>query len=580
MSNSNENDNNSSGSSKESTGIFFMETKNENSENEIELNSKREKNTNIHSNNEEQDGFNENDDQNGDNKRQRPTNSNTNNVPVLGISPPNFVSFEEIMKTANDMGRMALVNEIVLNKDFKLEKKDDENALEKAVRINMQKAFWDILSEQLNESPPNYRQAISLLCEIKETLLMFLMPQHTQLKNEINEILDIDLITQQADNGIFEFQRFAQYVLSVCSRLCCPARDEMIRKLTQTVELIPLLKGIFELLETMRIDFANFYIQHFRPHIQLASVEYEREKFKKLLQASQKYNIDVLEFTSIWLKRNYQTLDLSQETELKIIFNKILISSYIDLLRCVSSSFNCYKIEENLTDNENNKKEPIEDDYPESLLLIRAKIDAIREKVFKVTLISSIFVVTFAAIGEPLQSIQEFRLELKKQLNIIISSAVEKPLHLLYSKQCELKSIMDNAALQVNKSIEDALKKYHVGPNGEPKPFDGKKLESLKFQINELALPTNRIRSVMERRILEFIERAISSSTAVPIQVPSGLSNFSTELAQMAGEFTRLVAYNRAVYSPYYTKIIAEVASPTHYISPNDLKEMEKALYN
>lgn len=246
MSNSNENDNNSSGSSKESTGIFFMETKNENSENEIELNSKREKNTNIHSNNEEQDGFNENDDQNGDNKRQRPTNSNTNNVPVLGISPPNFVSFEEIMKTANDMGRMALVNEIVLNKDFKLEKKDDENALEKAVRINMQKAFWDILSEQLNESPPNYRQAISLLCEIKETLLMFLMPQHTQLKNEINEILDIDLITQQADNGIFEFQRFAQYVLSVCSRLCCPARDEMIRKLTQTVELIPLLK--YELL--------------------------------------------------------------------------------------------------------------------------------------------------------------------------------------------------------------------------------------------------------------------------------------------------------------------------------------------
>lgn len=177
---------------------------------------------------------------NQDNKKQRPTHSN--NVPVLGISPPNFVSFEEIMKTANDMGRLALVNEIVLNSDFKLEKKDETNPLEKSVRENMQKAFWDILSEQLAESPPNYKQAISLIQEIKETLLLLLLPQHTQLKNEINEILDLELIKQQAENGIFEFQRYGQYVLSVCSRLCCPARDEMIRKLTQTSDTILLSK--------------------------------------------------------------------------------------------------------------------------------------------------------------------------------------------------------------------------------------------------------------------------------------------------------------------------------------------------
>ena len=41
------------------------------------------------------------------------------------------------------------------------------------------------------------------------------------------------------------------------------------------------------MLTTMRMDFANFYIQQFRPHIQLSSVEYEREKFKTLLETSQ-----------------------------------------------------------------------------------------------------------------------------------------------------------------------------------------------------------------------------------------------------------------------------------------------------
>ncbi|OTF80940.1 T-complex protein 11-like protein 1-like protein, partial [Euroglyphus maynei] len=66
------------------------------------------------------------------------------------------------------------------------------------------------------------------------------MPQHQQLKMEIEEILDMDLIRQQVENGIFDFQRYSQYILSVCSRLCCPIRDEMIRQLTEIKEMIPL----------------------------------------------------------------------------------------------------------------------------------------------------------------------------------------------------------------------------------------------------------------------------------------------------------------------------------------------------
>ena len=106
----------------------------------------------------------------------------------------------------------------------------------------MHKAFWDILESQLNESPTNYKQAMSLLKEIKENLLSLLLPQHTRLQQEIQEILDLDLILQQADNGILDFQRYAQYVLSVCARLCAPVRDERIRELTQTDDVVPLFR--------------------------------------------------------------------------------------------------------------------------------------------------------------------------------------------------------------------------------------------------------------------------------------------------------------------------------------------------
>ncbi|XP_017489881.1 PREDICTED: T-complex protein 11-like protein 1 [Rhagoletis zephyria] len=509
----------SSNETKEGSDIFYMETKADSETIKETLNPKRENGfTNDSPNKADRPGNQQPAEQqgSGENKRQRPTFNGA--LPALGISPPNFVSFEEIMKTANDMSRISLVNEIVFNKDFKIEKKEDESPLEKAVRENMHKAFWDILSKQLNESPPNYKQAISLLGEIKDTLLLFLMPQHVQLKNEINEILDLELINQQAENGIFESQRYAQYVLS------------------------------------------------------LSSVEYEREKFKTLLETSQKYQIDVLEYTSQWLKRNYEALDLSQETNLKNLFNKILTASYIELLKCISPSLSCYCV------NEESEKKP-DDDYPETLLLIRNRIDAIRENVFKMTLISSVFVVTFAAIGEPLQSIKEFRMELKRQLDAIISPNEEKSVRLQYSKPEGLKSILTNVALQVIKSIEEALTQYQVGETRAPL-LDEKKLESLKYQINELATPNSRIRSVMERRILEFIERVISSSTAEPVQVPSGLSSFASELTQVSGEFSRLVAYNRAVYSPNYTKIIRDIASEKHFITDNDVKEIEKTFYD
>lgn len=84
----------------------------------------------------------------------------------------------------------------------------------------MHRVFWDVLQSQLDENPPNFSQALSLLGEIKENLLSLLLPQHTRLRQEIEEILDLELIEQKAENGILEFERYAQYVLSVCSRLC------------------------------------------------------------------------------------------------------------------------------------------------------------------------------------------------------------------------------------------------------------------------------------------------------------------------------------------------------------------------
>ena len=71
----------------------------------------------------------------------------------------------------------------------------------------MHKAFWDILSEQLNSNPIVYDQSFTLLHEVKENLIEITLPHHTKLREEINDKLDVDLIKQQAVNETLDFER-------------------------------------------------------------------------------------------------------------------------------------------------------------------------------------------------------------------------------------------------------------------------------------------------------------------------------------------------------------------------------------
>lgn len=160
----------------------------------------------------------------------------------VAASPPRYVALEEAIKAANCASNMYLAHEIAVEESFQLEKARERSALHKQFEDVMRQAFWDILQSQLEETPPKYKQALTLLAEIKGDLLSLLLPQHTKLKQEIDEILDIELIRQQAENGALDFQRYAQYILSVMARLCAPVRDEKIRELTQTSDVINLFR--------------------------------------------------------------------------------------------------------------------------------------------------------------------------------------------------------------------------------------------------------------------------------------------------------------------------------------------------
>ena len=232
---------------------------------------------------------------------------------------------------------------------------------------------------------------------------------------------------------------------------------------------------------------------------------------------------DPLLYTRKWLQRNASTIDLSGESSEKAVINKVLSASYIELLVWDDS---------------------LQDLMPETLLMDQNRFLSFRDKVTVFTLIGSIILITFATVGPSIQSLSEFKQSMKQHLVLILGDS-----------QGDESERLESAALQVTKEVRKCLETH-----GLP-PLDESKKNSLESQIQGLKDRDSRVRVVLRRRVLEFIEGVCQSQSASPVQIPSGLSVLQEELLSITGQFMRLVNHNRSVFGEYYVEIIREITS-------------------
>lgn len=255
--------------------------------------------------------------------------------------------------------------------------------------------------------------------------------------------------------------------------------------------------------------------------------------------------VDGLEYTKTWLKRNYQALDLSIETNTQNIINKVLISSYLELLLWDKSC---------------------QEEYPETLLIDVSRFEQLKEQVQKLTIAGSILLITNATVGTAIHGLQEFRDTLRSHILCLLEDIkIEQD-----NQEENMKNFLSNASTQVIDEVKKSLDK-----RGFP-PLDQSKESSLETQIADIASANNRVRKVVQRRIIEFVEGILSSPTAAPMQIPQGLSALQNELSSLAGQFIRLVAHNRAVFSDYYADIITKLL-PDTFVASNGVASQVKS---
>ncbi|XP_023672609.1 T-complex protein 11-like protein 1 [Paramormyrops kingsleyae] len=448
-------------------------------------------------------------------------------------SPPRFVSVEELMETAKGVTNLALAHEIVVNGSFQVKPTQPaEGSLQKRVKDIMHRAFWDCLEAQLKEDPPMYDHAIKLLGEIKETLLSFLLPGHRRLRNQIEEGLDLALIQQQAEKGTLDINNVAEFIIGMMGMLCAPSRDEEIQKLRAITGIVPLFRAIFQVLDLMKIDMANFAVSSIRPHLVQQSVEYERKKFQEFLDKQP----NALDFTQNWLQDTAKVLlNCRWEEQGPGVEAAAPRASMLPPLSLHNHAYLRLL-----------KWDHAAAPFPETLLMDQSRFQEMQLELEQLGVTAAVLLVVYNSAGAALTGLPDLMRRLKSAALVLLAA--------MHSPSFEAEEVFSTIAEKMCAEVASCLVQHSFSPLSP----DGQR--ALKGQITAVRCPDNSIRKLIDSRIHTFLLGFLESSSQRSIPpLPGGLAPIQKELEGIAVKLSRLVNYNKLVFAPYYQKILQDV---------------------
>ncbi|EDW35265.1 GL22407 [Drosophila persimilis] len=402
-----------------------------------------------------------------------------------------------------DLRNMELAHEIALNPEFKLKQYEPPtHSFEGRVKAMVHKAYWDVLRTQLERQPPQYDQAIRLLAEIKECIPQLVTPNERTLVR-INEVLDTDVIRQQAEQGVLDFKSYADFVILILSQSCSAARDEAVAELSKMDDVVDTFRSILELMAMMKLDMANFMLELARKEISANSVHYEKEKLSKYLH---EFHGNVgFPATEDWLQRNR-----SDVSSIHTIYN-----GYMELIDY-----------------------PEDKDFPELLRIDKERFAGISWRAQRLILCASL--ISIAQSPPIISQRPNNRAKLAKQLEIIMQDVKMK-----------LAAALESCYEQIRCLVNSALSQ-------EQQPdMDEATLASLKSQLMQLSNKTSPVRSLMAKRFYLFVRVSLRADNHIP-PPPAGFKEFEEELTALISSILRLISYNHAVFGDQFFKILGK----------------------
>nr|XP_046238977.1 T-complex protein 11-like protein 1 isoform X2 [Scatophagus argus] len=374
-------------------------------------------------------------------------------------SPPT-ASLSSLMELENCVSNLSLAHEIVVNRDFCFKSKSPPtDSLEARVTEIAHQAFWDSVQDQLNSDPPNYNHVVILLQEVKAILQSLLMPSHIRLRSQMDEVLDMELIQQEVNHGALDLHRLAGYIINTMASLCAPVRDPQVTALRDLKDPVELLRGILHVLSLMKIDMVNFTMQCLRPHLLQQAMQYERAKFQQILD-KQPASLDS---TTAWLQAaasEQASGTPSADGQGPFNTTAVLNRAYMRLLNW----------------------DPQDQNYPETVLLDRARLDALGQQIQMLVLEASVLLLTSSQCGGAILSLQGFVGKLRQSVTALLDGS--------HTREADLKGALLGLGETVLQQVTEALSSQ----GGAALP--GQNLHLLKGQISDLWKESNPVRAL------------------------------------------------------------------------------------
>uniref|UniRef100_F7HF97 T-complex 11 like 2 n=1 Tax=Callithrix jacchus TaxID=9483 RepID=F7HF97_CALJA len=442
------------------------------------------------------------------------SDSSSKSSSPASTSPPRVVTFDEVMAATRNLSNMTLAHEIAVNENFQLKQEAlPENSLAGRVKHIVHQAFWDVLASELNADPPEFEHAIKLFEEIREILLSFLTPGGNRLRNQICEVLDTDLIRQQAEHSAVDIQGLANYVISTMGKLCAPVRDNDIRELKATDNIVEVLRQIFHVLDLMKMDMANFTIMSLRPHLQRQLVEYERNKFQEILEETP----SALDQTTEWIKEsvNEELFSLSESA----------------LTPGAENTSNDFVFPQN---------------FP-TLMTDGARLQELTEKLNQLKVIACLSLITNNMVGAVIGGLPEFANRLKRISAVLLEGMNKETFNL---KEV-LNSIGVQTCVEINKTLME---------RGLP-TLNAEIQANLIGQFSNIEEEDNPIWSLIDKRIKLYMKSLLclpSPQKCMP-PMPGGLAVIQQELEALGSQYANIVNLNKQVYGPFYANILRKL---------------------
>eukprot|EP00163_Fabomonas_tropica_P023345 TRINITY_DN40639_c0_g1_i1.p1 TRINITY_DN40639_c0_g1~~TRINITY_DN40639_c0_g1_i1.p1 ORF type:complete len:614 (+),score=128.81 TRINITY_DN40639_c0_g1_i1:33-1844(+) len=193
--------------------------------------------------------------------------------------------------------KQKIVHEILMGRSGE-EKDDMSKKVLEQVRVVADRAFYDLFTEELRQSPPNFSMVLGLLEETKERLNA-LTPNRVDLQRELKERIDVPLIAQQIEQDTFDRSSLVDYIRLLASRVSM-LQDDITQAETQawfdkaiedilgdgdiSVLLPSVFRTIHQHLRKLQDEIDEFHMSIIRMAVRDRGPDLERDTFRGFME--------------------------------------------------------------------------------------------------------------------------------------------------------------------------------------------------------------------------------------------------------------------------------------------------------